>query len=104
MILSENCVTILPSSLQGYKVLSLLDVTGNEKQEAADVYIHVTYIKKWDICAGNAILNALGGQMTNLKGEKIIYTGQDGNEGGLLASIGMDHNALVEKLASKISE
>lgn len=82
----------------------MLDVTGNEKQETADVYIHVTYIKKWDICAGNAILNALGGQMTNLKGEEIIYTGQDGNEGGLLASMGMDHNALVEKLASKISD
>ncbi|KAM3928734.1 Golgi-resident adenosine 3',5'-bisphosphate 3'-phosphatase [Leptodactylus fuscus] len=86
----------------GYKVLSLLDMTSNE-QESADVYIHNTYIKKWDICAGNAILSALGGQMTNLKGEEIVYTGSDGNEGGLLASIGLDHNALVEKLALKIS-
>ncbi|XP_018427835.1 PREDICTED: inositol monophosphatase 3 [Nanorana parkeri] len=99
-----NQTKIISAGGSGYKVLSLLDVTGNEKQETADVYIHVTYIKKWDICAGNAILNALGGQMTNLKGENIIYTGHDGNEGGLLASIGVDHNALVEKLASKISE
>ncbi|XP_073487759.1 Golgi-resident adenosine 3',5'-bisphosphate 3'-phosphatase [Aquarana catesbeiana] len=99
-----NNTKIISAGGSGYKVLSLLDVTGNEKQETADVYIHVTYIKKWDICAGNAILNALGGQMTNLKGEEIIYTGQDGNEGGLLASMGMDHNALVEKLASKISD
>ncbi|KAM5156685.1 Golgi-resident adenosine 3',5'-bisphosphate 3'-phosphatase [Mantella aurantiaca] len=98
-----NQTKIVSAGGSGYKVLSLLDVTGNEKQEMADVYIHVTYIKKWDICAGNAILNALGGQMTNLKGEEIIYTGLDGNEGGLLASIGMDHNALVQKLASKIS-
>lgn len=78
-------------------------MTGNEKQETADVYIHVTYIKKWDICAGNAILRSLGGQMTTLKGEDINYTGLDGNEEGLLASVGMDHNALVDKLASKIS-
>ncbi|CAI9574943.1 unnamed protein product, partial [Staurois parvus] len=99
-----NHTKIISAGGSGYKVLSLLDVTGNEKQETADVYIHVTYIKKWDICAGNAILSALGGQMTNLKGEDVIYTGLDGNEGGLLASIGMDHNALVEKLASKISD
>ncbi|XP_072267272.1 Golgi-resident adenosine 3',5'-bisphosphate 3'-phosphatase [Pyxicephalus adspersus] len=98
-----NQTKIISAGGSGYKVLSLLDVTGNEKQETADIYIHVTYIKKWDICAGNAILSALGGQMTTLKGEEIIYTGLDGNEGGLLASIGVDHNALVEKLASKIS-
>ncbi|XP_075069648.1 Golgi-resident adenosine 3',5'-bisphosphate 3'-phosphatase [Mixophyes fleayi] len=97
-----NQTKIISAGGSGYKVLSLLDVTGNE-QETADVYVHITYIKKWDICAGNAILNALGGHMTNLKGEEIIYTGSDGNEGGLLASIGVDHNALVEKLALKIS-
>ncbi|XP_068090883.1 Golgi-resident adenosine 3',5'-bisphosphate 3'-phosphatase [Hyperolius riggenbachi] len=98
-----NQTKIVSAGGSGYKVLSLLDVTGNEKQETADVYIHITYIKKWDICAGNAILNALGGHMTTLKGEEIIYTGSDGNEGGLLSSIGMDHDALVEKLASKIT-
>ncbi|XP_075682337.1 Golgi-resident adenosine 3',5'-bisphosphate 3'-phosphatase [Rhinoderma darwinii] len=97
-----NQTKILSAGGSGYKVLSLLDVTGND-QETADVYIHDTYIKKWDICAGNAILSALGGHMTNLKGEDIIYTGSDGNEGGLLASIGMDHDALVEKLSSKIT-
>lgn len=96
-----NQTKILSAGGSGYKVLSLLDVTGND-QETADVYIHNTYIKKWDICAGNAILSALNGQMTNLKGEEIIYTGSDGNEGGLLASIGIDHNAVVEKLSSKI--
>ncbi|XP_033021354.1 Golgi-resident adenosine 3',5'-bisphosphate 3'-phosphatase isoform X2 [Lacerta agilis] len=85
------------SGYTGYKVLSLLDVPEKE-QEKADVYIHVTYIKKWDICAGNAVLKALGGQMTTLAGEEISYTGSDGNEGGLIASINIDHRALVEKL------
>ncbi|XP_018123502.1 inositol monophosphatase 3-like isoform X2 [Xenopus laevis] len=97
-----NKTEILSAGGAGYKVLSLLDVSANE-QETADVYIHVTYIKKWDICAGNAILNALGGHMTTLKGEEISYTGSEQNEGGLLASIGMDHSALVDKLAKKIS-
>ncbi|XP_063779823.1 Golgi-resident adenosine 3',5'-bisphosphate 3'-phosphatase [Pseudophryne corroboree] len=97
-----NQTKIISAGGSGYKVLSLLDVPGND-QETADVYVHVTFIKKWDICAGNAILNALGGRMTTLKGEEIIYNGLHGNEGGLLASIGMDHSALVEKFALKIS-
>ncbi|NP_001016215.2 inositol monophosphatase 3 [Xenopus tropicalis] len=96
-----NKTEIISAGGAGYKVLSLLDVT-DDKQETADVYIHVTYIKKWDICAGNAILNALGGQMTTLKGEEIMYTGSELNKGGLLASIGMDHGVLVEKLAEKL--
>ncbi|XP_037748511.1 Golgi-resident adenosine 3',5'-bisphosphate 3'-phosphatase isoform X2 [Chelonia mydas] len=85
------------SAYTGYKVLALLDVP-DKKQEKADVYIHVTYIKKWDICAGNAVLKALGGHMTTLTGEEISYTGSDGNEGGLLASINVNHQALVDKL------
>lgn len=28
--------------------------------DQADVYVHITFIKKWDICAGAALLNALG--------------------------------------------
>ncbi|KAG8570802.1 hypothetical protein GDO81_011424 [Engystomops pustulosus] len=97
-----NETKIISAGGSGYKVLSLLDVPGKD-QEAADVYVHVTYIKKWDICAGNAILRALGGQMTTLQGEDIIYTGSEANEGGLLASIGLDHNSLVEKLALKVA-
>nr|XP_028606049.1 inositol monophosphatase 3 isoform X1 [Podarcis muralis] len=92
-----NKTAIIKAGGAGYKVLSLLDVPEKD-QEKADVYIHVTYIKKWDICAGNAVLKALGGQMTTLAGEEISYTGSDGNEGGLIASINIDHRALVEKL------
>ncbi|XP_039377148.1 Golgi-resident adenosine 3',5'-bisphosphate 3'-phosphatase [Mauremys reevesii] len=92
-----NKTVIIPAGGAGYKVLALLDVP-DKKQEKADVYIHVTYIKKWDICAGNAVLKALGGHMTTLTGKEISYTGSDGNEGGLLASINVDHQALVNKL------
>lgn len=44
------------------------------------------------------MLKALGGHMTTLAGEEISYTGADGNEGGLIASINMNHKALIEKL------
>ena len=48
--------------LIGYKVLSLLEMPSSEadSMDQADVYVHITFIKKWDICAGAALLNALG--------------------------------------------
>lgn len=48
--------------LPGYKVLSLLEVQSNEADamDQADLYIHTTNIKKWDICAGDALLTSLG--------------------------------------------
>ncbi|XP_048867442.1 inositol monophosphatase 3 isoform X1 [Brienomyrus brachyistius] len=95
-----NNTVIFPAGGAGYKVLALLNPT-DEKYEEADVYLHITYVKKWDICAGNAILRALGGHMTTLKGEEINYTGSEGNNGGLLASIHMDHKALVLRLPER---
>ena len=49
----------------------------------------MTLIKKWDICAGNAILNAVGGKMTTLDGDYIDYSPNDKvkNERGLLATV-----------------
>ncbi|XP_056328821.1 inositol monophosphatase 3 [Danio aesculapii] len=92
-----NNTEIIPAGGAGYKALALLNPT-DEEQETADIYIHVTYIKKWDICAGDAILKSLGGQMTTLKGEQIDYSGLEGNKGGLLASMKADHKALVKRL------
>ncbi|XP_066509003.1 inositol monophosphatase 3-like [Hoplias malabaricus] len=92
-----NSTEIIPAGGAGYKVLALLDAT-DEKYEKADMYIHVTFIKKWDICAGNAILKAVGGHLTTLKGDEIDYTGSEKNTGGVLASIHIDHKALVNRL------
>ena len=39
-----------------------------------DVYIHSTMIKKWDICAGAAILNTLGGRLTDADGKEIDFS------------------------------
>jgi len=76
----------------GYKAWEV--AKGNQ-----DVYIHVTLIKKWDICAGTALLNALGGQMTTLDGSLVDYSdGREAkNEGGVLATM-HDHQHYVDKL------
>lgn len=46
----------------GYKVLALLDMPASDTDsiDQADTYVHITFIKKWDICAGAALLSALG--------------------------------------------
>lgn len=95
-----NGTTIIEAGGAGYKVLSLLAMPSSETapMDQADAYIHVTFIKKWDICAGAALLNALGGHMTTVKGEDIDYSGTPVNKGGLVASVGVDHKALLEKL------
>ncbi|XP_040911455.1 inositol monophosphatase 3 [Toxotes jaculatrix] len=92
--------TIIEAGGAGYKVLSLLEMPATEtgSMEQADVYIHITFIKKWDICAGAALLNAMGGHMTTLKGEDIDYSGTPLNKGGLVATVGVDHKAILERL------
>lgn len=67
----------------GYKVLEV--VFGN-----ATNYIHMTEIKKWDICAGHAILSALNGKMTTLRNEPILYERNPDtfvNKNGVIASL-----------------
>nr|ACO14923.1 Inositol monophosphatase 3 [Caligus clemensi] len=81
-------VKTTPAGGAGYKVWEV--VKGHQ-----DAYIHVTLIKKWDICPGAAILKALGGSLTSLKGEEINYSDTDEkNRGGVLAAI-HDHQEFV---------
>lgn len=50
-------------------------------------------------CANDNVITMIaGGQMTTLKGEDIDYSGTPVNKGGLVASVGVDHKALVERL------
>uniref|UniRef100_A0A8C6V1T9 inositol-phosphate phosphatase n=1 Tax=Neogobius melanostomus TaxID=47308 RepID=A0A8C6V1T9_9GOBI len=93
-----NSTTIVQAGGAGYKVLSLLDLPAGESMDQADVYIHITFIKKWDICAGDALLRALGGHMMTLKGEEIDYRDAPLNKGGLVASVGVEHKDLLDKL------
>jgi len=66
----------------GYKVLRVIN-------GSIDAYVHTTRIKKWDVCAGNAILNAVSGQMTTLRGQSLDYSDikHPQNSDGLLATL-----------------
>lgn len=53
----------------GYKIWEI--AAGHE-----DVYVHSSMIKKWDLCAGAAILNTLGGRMSDAEGNNIDFTNE----------------------------
>lgn len=84
---------VIPAAGAGYKVLQVLH--GN-----ASAYIHTTAIKKWDICAGNAILDNLKGKMTNLDDVELEYGAgaKPLNGRGVLASYSDEHDKLIDRI------
>ena len=91
---------IISAGGSGYKTIELLK--GN-----SDIYIHNSLIKKWDICAPNAILNAISrktnANFTTLKGESIKFKDDNvKNLDGLLATIGLDHQKIVDNFKTLI--
>ncbi|XP_078487001.1 inositol monophosphatase 3-like [Ciona intestinalis] len=85
-------VSVIGAGGAGYKSLALFDGT-------ASVYVHTTRIKKWDICAGNAIVRNAGGHMTTLTGSDIDYSsrGSPINDKGLVAAV-RKHQHYLTKL------
>ncbi|GBP19501.1 Putative inositol monophosphatase 3 [Eumeta japonica] len=65
--------TVLSAAGAGFKAMGVVNGT-------YDIYLHTSAIKKWDICAGNAILNAVNGEMRTTKGDKIDYTPKDSTD------------------------
>lgn len=64
----------------------------------ADVYpFPVRGTKKWDTCAPQAILEALGGKFTMPDGAEFVYAenGVDNKE-GFVATLGVDHCSFIE--------
>jgi len=70
-----------PAGGAGYKTLRILNGT-------AQLYVHTTAIKKWDICAGDALMRSIGGTMFDLEGSPISYSRHDPvvNKKGLLVA------------------
>ena len=89
---TDNKVFVDEAAGSGYKVLEVLKGTD-------DVYFHLTLIKKWDLCAGNALLNAAMGAMTTRNGETIDYSfeGDPKNKHGVVASL-HNHDMFLDKL------
>jgi len=86
----------------GYKVEELFGYPpDNDIKQTPIAYVHTTLIKKWDICAGDALLRHFDGKMTQLSGQNINYDKSldPKNEGGLVASL---HNH--EKVLSWFKE
>lgn len=86
-------VSVIAAGGSGYKTIELLE-------RNADAYIHLTRIKKWDICAPNAIVNSIGGKFTNLAGDVISYGDKNDKivEGGIVVSLDTDiHKQIVQK-------
>jgi len=96
--LGEN-TEIVPAGGAGFKTLQVI-------KGANDAYVHTTTIKKWDICAGEAILNAVGGSQTTLAGDRIDYRYDGTNEkntAGLLATL-KQHKHFVDTLSPAFNE
>lgn len=93
-----NNVSIISAGGSGYKSLEVAS-------RNVTAYVHTTDIKKWDICAGNAIINALSGKMTTLKNDVITYGSPSEivNHDGLLATLAK-HNTILDRLKSVIKD
>jgi len=80
----------------GYKIWEI--ISGDH-----DVYVHTTLMKKWDLCAGAALLRTADGRITDLAGNKIDFKNPFDYkvEDGVVASK-YDHLQLVKALKNII--
>ncbi|XP_052275889.1 3'(2'),5'-bisphosphate nucleotidase 1-like isoform X2 [Dreissena polymorpha] len=81
----------------GHKVLLLI-----EKKAHAYVFASIG-CKKWDTCAPEAILQSLGGRLTDIHGHPIPYHANvvHNNTGGVLATVA-NHDWYVNKIKEKV--
>ena len=87
-------VDIIHAGGAGYKMLQVME-------GYADAYVHNTLIKKWDICAPNALIDSVDGHMSSLEGYSISYSMDEDvrHETGVLASYSyVKHQKLFSKL------
>lgn len=88
-------IEIISAAGAGYKFLEV--ASGN-----VTAYVHMTAIKKWDICAGTAILTALGGTVTQLFDQQIITFGPNDSKvltRGLLSTMS-NHAWYLDKFSN----
>ena len=67
-----------------------------------DLYLNPEgHCKLWDTCAPEAILSAVGGRMTDMRGRLLVYDDPQRIrlQGGIVASNGPCHDAVLAGLA-----
>ena len=71
----------------------------------ADVYLFPSKgTKKWDSCAGEAIIHSIGGKLTDILGQPIVYDpNKIMNSRGLLVSM-RSHDDLVAKIPQHVQD
>jgi 3'(2'), 5'-bisphosphate nucleotidase len=67
----------------------------------AEAYVHTgAGLKRWDVCAVDALVTAAGGRVSDVTGAPIDYRGASLScERGLVASNGLTHAAILGRLA-----
>lgn len=94
----EHNVDIVSAGGAGYKTIELI-------KSKTDVYVHLTQIKKWDICGPHAIIHSVrSGNMTDLYGNQIGFGNQKEKvvTKGLIATLKPKvHKDLVELMMKK---
>lgn len=99
----DRNVNIIQAGGSGYKTIET--IRGN-----ADIYMHNTLIKKWDICAPNALINQIShsitASFTDLHNQIIQFNADEPlNKNGVFATIQQNHEQLLrsyEQLDSQI--
>lgn len=92
-----DSVNIVSAGGSGYKTIEVI-------RGRVDVYMHLTRIKKWDVCAPNAIVRSIpGGRMTDLEGQSLKFGDPKDKviDRGIVASLDKEtHQRLIQLVAS----
>jgi 3'-phosphoadenosine 5'-phosphosulfate (PAPS) 3'-phosphatase len=95
----SKSVDIIPAGGAGFKALQVIE-------KSADVYAHMSGIRKWDLCAADALLRAEGGKLTNWRGDNICYctpkTPDDVNVDGVLALADAGAHGVLREALSRV--
>lgn len=94
---SAECVGVAEIQMLGSAGLKGARVA----EGSADIYLSPGMAgKRWDACAIDAIVTAAGGLLTDGTGQRLDYAGELDNSSGLLATNGILHPHVLERLAA----
>ncbi len=88
----ENSFTISGTGSTAYKMMK---VASGEAQ----VFVSRGPKSEWDVCAGTLIVEEAGGRATDLKGRDILYNQQRTDIYGILATNGVLHSEVLNRIA-----